>query len=484
MRGHRRIPSGGRARRHVVLALVVSATLGCATASNRSAQAPGSPESARASQKVTVYFYSMPGWVDPAGQVWILEGGTLVAALESDSYAVAHLSPGEHWLRSWETTARAEDYEYDCFEFDKGREYSVLLERDGRLTASPGDAGLRRLLEERPELQRRQVSPELAAIARRTVDEFPAARGPSAEAEPAGISPSSGEKDCLVPAGAEVALQLMENVSTFNTKAGEPLLFEVEEDTSLGEGVTVPRGLIVEGIVRTAARPGAAGLPGRMEIEIFRLVLPSGDVVPLRAALRSQGQPSAAANTLGELGTSSLRGAVESSNPFGLGLSFLFLMSAAAVRGHEAWLPAGTRVVAAVRRDIRVSSTERPAPQQPDLAPAAASVAASSMGPVVIPASARVASDWSVRLETRTPPLRIWITSVGDLPPPHAVGPSRISPHGEWQEVRFPAWAVVRFAILDPLGTARIPVILQGVLADGSAFVVSVEATVQVEPAH
>jgi hypothetical protein len=426
----------------------------------------------------------MPGWVKTANPVWILEGQALVAVLESDSYALAYLSPGEHWLRSWNTAAPPENYWRDCFDFEKGRAYYVLLYRDGSMAVAPSDSELNRLLAASPDLQQREVSPELAAIARRPLQEFPAAGEPPGQTQPAEPARPSGEKGVVVPSGTQIPLRLIENANSFNTKAGEPLLFEVEEEVLIGDEVVVPAGILVEGIVRNTARPGMAGQPGLVEVEIFKLVLPSGEVLPLQGFVSSAGRPSGAANTLGKVGEAGLQETFGNADPFGLALTLLAMMALAAVRGHDAWVPAGLQLQAVVRRDTRLNPGERLGPQEAGPLPTGAPVAASSMGPIVVPDSARVTGPWCVRLETPSPPLQVWITSVGDLPPPRTIQSSKIESHGPWQEIQFPAWPVARFAVLGPSGPAAIAVVLEGTLADGSAFFATVQATVRTASQH
>lgn len=455
--------------------------IGCASTGTPPAAEPGQPAN-RAAGKATVYFYSMPGWVSPDSPVWILEGLRLVAAVESDAYSVAYLGPGEHWLRSWNTTAPPARYKRDCFDFQPDHVYYVLLERDGAMTLSSSDVNLRNLLEANPDLPLRELTPEVAAAAVKTMAALtPGPPPPSAEATegaaPAAAEPATG---IVIPSGIQIPLRLIENVNSYNTRAGEPILFQVEEEISVGDIVVVPAGLMVEGIVQNVARPRMAGIPGVVEVGVSRLVLPSGEVVPLQGFVSSAGRPSGAASTLGAMAAGGAQEGVYNADPYALGFALLMVLAMAAVRGHDAWMGAGTQAFAVVLGDTRVVPGSL-APEEPPHPASETELAAVSLGTIVVPDSCRVTSAWRVRLETPAPPSRVRIVSVGDLSPPRTVEATRIVSHGKWQEVSFPAWPVARFAVLGPSGPAIVRVALEGTLADGSPFQTTVTTTVQAQ---
>ena len=428
---------------------------------------------------VTVYFYALPGAVAPDGPVWILEGGVLVAALESSSFSVAHLSPGEHWLRSWKTTAPAEDYEYEAFDLSSGHDSWIRLEKDGSLTRAESGDELARLRAEAP-LAERTVSPQLRQIAARTVSEFPAGAGEAAAPGPADLPTAEADANAFrIPSGTAIPLRVIENLNSFNTRPGEPVLFGVSEEVRIEDVAVVPKDLLVEGIVQQVHRPGQAGMPGYVGVRIFRLVLPSGDVVPLHGYLDSAGRPSGAVQTLGSIGGAGVNEAISNANPYALGVTLLMLLAMAAVRGHDAWVGAGTTVTAAVARDTAVVISGPAGGEEPLEAPAEEPVVASGMAAIVVPDSGRVTGQWCVRFELPATPSEIRITSAADLPPPREIPATRIVSHGTWQEARFPAWPVARFALLGPFGPAAVPVVLEGTLEDGSPFVAVAEATVR-----
>ncbi len=438
------------------------------------------PTPAPESGAATVYFYALPGAIAPDGPVWILEGSVLVAALEPNTYAVAHVSPGEHWLRSWTTTSPLERYERDGFDFPAARDSWVCIDKNGTMTLAADGAEFDRLRESEPGLTERTVSDALRAIAAKPFSEFPADAGEAAEREPAPIT-TPGEDRVLLPSGTEIPLRLVENLNSFNTRPGEPVFFAVPDDVSFGGSVAVPKDLLVEGIVQQVSRPGQGGTPGFVSVLVLKLVLPSGDVVPLRCNLGTPGRPSGAAKTLGNIGGAGINEAIGNLNPFALGFALLMFMAMGAVRGHDAWVGAGTTMAAVVRRDTLVSVSGTSGGEEPLEWGPTEPVVASSMGPIVVPDSGRVTSDWCVRLELPASPSEIRITSVADLPPPREVPTSKIVSHGTWQEARFPAWPVARFAVLGPFGPAVVPVILEGTYADGSSFFAAVEATVRTE---
>ncbi|MGE5414615.1 MAG: hypothetical protein ACM3NW_10595 [Syntrophomonadaceae bacterium] len=461
--------------------LAAGCSVSCSVPIHKETHATASqPTSSRPPGTAAVYLYALPGTVAPDGAVWILEGSVLVAALESNAYSVAYLSPGEHWLRSWRTTVPPENYEREVFDFSAGHDSWVRLEKDGSLTLAANGDELVRLRKEGPGLAERTVSRQLREIAARTVSEFPTGAGEAAARETTDIS-TADSNAVRVPSGTAIPLRLVENLNSFNTRPGEPVFFAVPEDVRVEDIVVVPRNLLVEGIVQQAVRPGQGGIPGFVNVRVLRLVLPSGDVVPLHGYLDTAGRPSGAVQTLGSIGNAGVNEAINNSNPYALGVALLMLLAMAAVRGHDAWVGAGTTVTALVPRDTAVTISGPAGGEEPLEAPPQEPVVASSMGAIVVPNSGRVTGEWCVRLELAAAPSEVWITSAADLSPPRDVPAKQIVSHGTWQEAHFPAWPVARFALLGPFGPAVVPVVLEGRLADGTPFATTMEATVRTE---
>jgi hypothetical protein len=260
----------------------------------------------------------------------------------------------------------------------------------------------------------------------------------------------------------------------------------VPEEVRVGEVVVVPRGTPVEGFVSSVKRGSPGRAAGVLGVEIRKLDLPDGRTVPLKALLASVASPGSAQQTLVGLRLPER----ESPTPWGgehgisfvpLVVSFFALASAAPLRGGEAWLLQGMIATAQVRCDTAVIRAELIALPVPEPEPTGSAVTAASLGPIVIPRSGRLTDYWSVRLEAVAPPRQVRVASIGSRLPPQVTGSSKIVSHGSWQEVRFPAWALVRLAVLDPSTPVAVPVVLEGTLGDGSPFFASVTVSIQFE---
>jgi len=295
--------------------------------------------------------------------------------------------------------------------------------------------------------------------------------------------PTMAEGELLLAAGTPIPLRLKQNATSFNTSSGESLPFEVSENVRVGEAVVVPRGLAVGGLVWNSKRGTSGRVAGALGVEIRKLDLPDGRTVSLKAFLASVASPGSAQQILVGLPN-------ESTTPWvGKGgitfvplvISLFALASAATGRGGEAWLLQGMIATAQVRCDTAVIRAELIAPPVPEPEPTGSAVTAASLGPIVIPRSGRLTDYWSVRLEAVAPPRQVRIASIGSRLPPQVTGSSKIVSHGSWQEVRFPAWALVRLAVLDPSASVAVPVVLEGTLGNGSPFFASVTVPIQFE---
>jgi hypothetical protein len=304
---------------------------------------------------------------------------------------------------------------------------------------------------------------------------------PAADVPPC-APPSIREGELLLPAGTAIPLRLEENATSFHTSVGDSLPFGVAEDVRAGETIVVPRGLPVEGFVSNA-KPGSSDrTAGVLGVEIRRLDLPDGRTVPLKGILASVASPRGAQQILVGLPENwkTTPWAAEQGSPsfVPLVISLFALVSAQTLQGGEAWLLQGMIAAAQVRCDTAVLEAAPPASKAPEPQPAGSALTASGE-PIVVPLNGRLTGEWRVQLETSTRPRQVRIASIASRPPPHVIGSSRIASRGSGQEVRFPAWSIVRFAALDPSAPVAVPVVLEGILADGSSFFSELTVSIQ-----
>jgi hypothetical protein len=161
---------------------------------------------------------------------------------------------------------------------------------------------------------------------------------------------------CRVPAGTEVKVELVDDVSTKTNKAGDVFALRLAEPLVIRGRIVAPKGAMGQGRIIDASKPGMGG-------KAAKLVLAASYVQQGRVRLRLQGLQVAANG----------RGYANTANVVGLaGIAFAPLgFAALAIQGGDVVLPAGTTGMAKIAVGVTLRS----------LGPAPASVADASIAP-------------------------------------------------------------------------------------------------------
>jgi len=92
-----------------------------------------------------------------------------------------------------------------------------------------------------------------------------------------------------VPAGTALTVRFLDTVSSHQSQPGATFLTEVEEAVLVDELVAIPEGSRVVGTVVEARGPKIGGR-ARLSLSFHRLELPSGESLPIEAALMRLGR--------------------------------------------------------------------------------------------------------------------------------------------------------------------------------------------------
>ena len=167
-------------------------------------------------------------------------------------------------------------------------------------------------------------------------------------------------KTLTLPANSELVVRLNSELSTKQSKEGDPFTLSVAQDVMKGGFIVIPKGSKAVGEVTWMTGKGAFGKSGKMEIEI-RYAEVSGQRIPLVGKFRQEGE----GNTVATVGALAI---VWVAAPF--------------ITGKTGRIPAGREFTVFTRDDLVVALPD--APPQPAIA------AIVSSAPVV--ASTAVAS--------------------------------------------------------------------------------------------
>jgi hypothetical protein len=114
-------------------------------------------------------------------------------------------------------------------------------------------------------------------------------------------TPQNGERSLLarlfqgapekvtLPAGTRLTVRLQNTLSSHDSQVGDEFVATVVQEVSRGGSTVIPDGATVAGRV-TEARPPKIGGRARLSLSFGQLDLPSGDSVPIQAALARTGK--------------------------------------------------------------------------------------------------------------------------------------------------------------------------------------------------
>lgn len=139
-----------------------------------------------------------------------------------------------------------------------------------------------------------------------------------------------------------VILRTKAELSSATANVGNSVPFRVVEDVKVGDLVVIPRGAEAWAIVTAVQRRRRKGQPGTVDVSLQFARLLTGDTAPLRAQQHSKGHSQ---TTNMALDMTNL--AVQT---MGLGLPLVPLLLLE--RGKDAYVPAGTKLVAYINKDV------------------------------------------------------------------------------------------------------------------------------------
>lgn len=159
-----------------------------------------------------------------------------------------------------------------------------------------------------------------------------------ASADTVEATPESAPQRIALPAGSQVPLRTLQEVSSKTARKGDLVKLEVAEDYVIDGRVVLPRGTPAVAELTLAEKKGWMGRAGKLAARMLYLELPTGPV-------RLSGE-------LGEAGQSNAEVATVLSAFTGFGF----------VTGKSAVIPAGTELVARLDRESRIPVEVETAP--------------------------------------------------------------------------------------------------------------------------
>jgi hypothetical protein len=168
-------------------------------------------------------------------------------------------------------------------------------------------------------------------------------------------------------------LRLTKEVSSANAQVGDAVNFDAIDDVRLGDVLVIPKGSHALGKVTTVVPKRHMGRPGKLDISVEYVRLPSGEKLPLSGSPEKSGGGHQARMAGAMVATSII---VWPAAPF-----FLFM------HGKDITIPSGQEVAVYTAEDYDIAKAK--AAETPSTAPAAAPPTATPAPPATaLPASA------------------------------------------------------------------------------------------------
>lgn len=414
-------------------ALVVSITAAGAAASAEPSM-PVRPDQAL----VYVIRPADPGGGDMVAD-YFFAGEQLLAVTKGKTHGAAYLPPGKHLLWCQGGAALLElvpgqTYHIVCGFFHG---FSLVDEEEGSelLTATKPGPEIGPKQQEKARVRRERFYPMFHKAV--TDEAFPQPPPPPRPADTAGM--------VRVPAYSLVEVELMENVSSSVTAAGERARFRVVSAVPVGDRAWIAPGTEADGVVTAAQSARHAGASGLLAIDL--LSLPAAPGVPL--ALMGQ-----------VVGTAKSRAKAAS-----VAWAFGGLIGASLVHGREMFYLAGERFTFWTRDEAwlpPLSETPPGAPLDESMPLAAKLVGDLTVSMVKF----EVPPTLAVRIEDAGTESRVDLVSVGDWLLPEPVPATQVAQaEGGWTAT-FGGWSLLRHLRPAPQG---IPVGFRVTRPDGEA---------------
>ena len=151
----------------------------------------------------------------------------------------------------------------------------------------------------------------------------------------AAVTPSDS---FTIPDGTPLTLQLVSALSSETAKVGDTVEFTTPYPLRMNGLVVVPPGTALSGTVGQVSHPHRPAKNGQVRMAIEKVVLPNGEIAPLRPSKSASGKPGsmAAKSEPGDPGLWLLAAPIDP-------LGWIILPVLPFTKGHEAVYPAGTQ---------------------------------------------------------------------------------------------------------------------------------------------
>jgi hypothetical protein len=410
-------------------------------------------------EKALVYFARPHNFVGMARTMFLYADDALMGTVDDDSYGFAYVEPGRHLVwTNW--TMISEE-----LEFLAGRTYYLRTAQEITLL----DEGQGRQLVEQVRWHKTTTDKEKATAQRHIANRYERAKRREQKQEKAEIEevaaapvPEDLEGRLCIPAGTDIPVELVENISSAHSHLGESIWFRTLED-GIAEGtVYLRRGTWIEGKLRRAEKGGAGGKAGSIDIVIPALYAVDGTPLPVVGRVVTAGvdRTGAAMATTVAVGV------------FG-----------AFVKGKEATAFAGDPYLVTTRADAWVGEPE--AIEPPAEEAAAGGVPEERPGSAAEiaykPASAKNLDEVVFRLPCEHAPRNLAVTAIGGLELPSPVRLSVVTgSKGGGFEARTGGWSLLRYVRFQGERTV-VPVRVEGTDQDGTPLAWRVDLRVRLE---
>lgn len=148
-----------------------------------------------------------------------------------------------------------------------------------------------------------------------------------------------------VPAGTEVKIKLLKELSTAGARVGDEVPYQVAENLILNGNLVLPAGITGTAKIHEVKKAGPIGRDGRLILELGEIKALNGVAIPLQLPEETFSRRSSFYLALGVgLGT-----AVLVNNPLGLVAGYF-------IRGKDEVFPTGSVVTATTGREVQVSA--------------------------------------------------------------------------------------------------------------------------------
>ncbi len=127
-----------------------------------------------------------------------------------------------------------------------------------------------------------------APIEPKNVPDFAGGQAPAGQERPSGTALKTGAESTTVPTATRLKLIVEYAVDGKTSHPGDIFWAHVRDDLFLGSNLIVPRGSLVRGRVVEVSRPRFISRAARVGLHLEQIVTPTGETVPLDAALEFQ----------------------------------------------------------------------------------------------------------------------------------------------------------------------------------------------------